>query len=96
VLAGMRRLRGTPFDLFGHTKERRLERRLIADYRATIRRVIADLRPDNQALAVEIAGLPEAIRGYGHVKRASMAAAKAREEVLVAALSHPAVRTAAE
>jgi indolepyruvate ferredoxin oxidoreductase len=96
ALAGMRRLRGTPFDLFGHTEERRLERRLIADYRATIRKVIIDLRPDNQALAVEIAGLPEAIRGYGHVKRASMAAAKAREEVLVAALSHPAVRTAAE
>ena len=96
VLARLRRLRGTPLDLFGHTEERRRERQLVSDYRATVRRIIVDLRPDNLALAVEIAGLPQAIRGYGHVKGASMAAAKAREEALLAAYRHPLVRSAAE
>ena len=96
VLARLRRLRGTPLDLFGHTGERRRERQLVSDYQATVRRIIVDLRPDNLALAVEIAGLPEAIRGYGHVKGASMAAAKAREEALLAAYRHPLVRSAAE
>ncbi len=96
VLARLRRLRGTPLDLFGHTQERRLERQLVGDYRATIRRIIADLRPDNQALAVEIASLPEAIRGYGHVKRASIAAVRAREEALLAAYRPPPVLVAAE
>ncbi len=68
VLARLRRLRGTPFDLFGRTQERRLERRLIADYEAILRELAASLDAENHALAVEIASLPEQIRGFGHIK----------------------------
>src|SRR3546814_8003539 len=58
VLAKLKGLRGTPFDIFGYSAERKLERRLIADYQAVIGEVLAKLTPDNHALAVE----PAAIR----------------------------------
>jgi indolepyruvate ferredoxin oxidoreductase len=84
-LARLRRLRGTPFDLFGHTQERRAERALISEYDAVIRELAASLSPDNHALAVEIASLPEQIRGFGHIKMRSIEKARAREVDLLAA-----------
>ncbi len=97
LLARLKRLRGTPFDMFGRTAERKHERRLIADYQAVIAELAAALTPDNHALAVEIARVPERIRGYGHVKERNLAAAKAREAALLAAFRSPASRaTAAE
>jgi indolepyruvate ferredoxin oxidoreductase len=75
ILAKLRGLRGSAFDIFGYTEERKIERRLIADYRTTIDELLVGLNRDNHALAVEIAQIPEHIRGYGHVKDRHLAAA---------------------
>jgi indolepyruvate ferredoxin oxidoreductase len=85
VLAKLRVLRGGPFDVFAHTTHRRLERALIADYERLVAELIERLAAGNHALAVELASLPETIRGYGHVKERNVAAAKARESELLAA-----------
>ena len=68
LLAKLKGLRGTAFDVFGYTGERKRERALIGEYRATIEELLKTLKADNLAQAVEIARLPEEIRGYGHVK----------------------------
>jgi indolepyruvate ferredoxin oxidoreductase len=72
VLAIRKRLRGTPLDPFGATRIRRLERHLVAEYRETIERLIRDFASIESATAVEIAELPGFIRGYEHVKLASV------------------------
>ena len=76
-------LRGTILDPFGYSAERRLERKLIADYEATLTELLAGLDADNHHLAVGIAAIPEKIRGFGHVKRRHLAAAKADEATLL-------------
>ncbi len=78
VLARLRRLRGTAFDPFGRTAERRTERQLIADYESTIDRLLDSLDAGRLPLAVHIASIPEDIRGFGHVKERNLAAARAR------------------
>jgi len=83
LLAAGRRLRGRWFDPFGHTGERRLERALARDYEATIDQMLATLGADRHALAVAVARVPEGIRGYGHVKLANLASAKARQRELL-------------
>ena len=96
LLSKLRGLRGTVFDVFGYTQERRMERRLIGEYEATIAELIGKLSSDNHALAVKIASIPEEIRGYGHVKERNLGVAKARQADLLAAFRSPeAVRTAA-
>ncbi|MFI4973910.1 MAG: indolepyruvate ferredoxin oxidoreductase family protein [Caulobacterales bacterium] len=82
VLAGLKRLRGGPFDLFAHTAERKMERGLLADYEAGLGRIAAGLTPARLVLAVKLAAVPDAIRGFGHVKDAAVAAAKAEEAKL--------------
>jgi len=85
VLAKMRRLRGTALDVFGRTAERRMERALAGDYEKLVDELVAALAPHNHALAVELAEIPEHIRGFGHVKERHLKAAKLREaELLVA------------
>ncbi len=84
VLAKMKGLRGTAFDIFGRTEERRTERALIAQYRQDIEAFLSGLDADSHALALEIARLPEQIRGYGHVKERHIQAARARREELLA------------
>jgi indolepyruvate ferredoxin oxidoreductase len=97
ALAKLKRLRGTMLDPFGHTEERRMERRLVSDYEALLRAITAALTPDNHALAVELAGTAERIRGYGHIKQQSVAQVKATEARLLARLQAPArVLAAAE
>ncbi|HXD04626.1 MAG TPA: indolepyruvate ferredoxin oxidoreductase family protein [Burkholderiaceae bacterium] len=83
VLARLKGLRGTPLDIFGRTHERRTERALIGEYRATIEELIAKLDAANLAQAVEIARIPEEIRGYGHVKERHLAAAREKWTRLV-------------
>jgi indolepyruvate ferredoxin oxidoreductase len=88
-LARMRSLRGRWLDPFGHSAERRAERRLIADYERTVEELLARLSAENYGLAVEIAQIPEQIRGYGHVKQRHLAVAKRREAELLAAFRAP-------
>jgi indolepyruvate ferredoxin oxidoreductase len=68
MLAKLKKLRGTAFDVFGRTEERRMERRLIGEYHDAVLSMLGKLTQDNHALAVEIAALPEKVRGFGHVK----------------------------
>ncbi|MFC5513076.1 indolepyruvate ferredoxin oxidoreductase family protein [Massilia jejuensis] len=90
VLAKLKGLRGTPFDVFGHTAERKTERALIAQYRETVASLLPKLSNENLAHAVAIASIPEDIRGYGHVKERHLAAARAKQAQLVAAFHQPA------
>ncbi len=84
VLARLKGLRGTPFDPFGRTEERKTERALITEYRDSIDEVLRTLGPANLALAVEIARVPEMIRGYGHVKARHLDAARPKWDALMA------------
>ncbi|MDR6534804.1 indolepyruvate ferredoxin oxidoreductase family protein [Variovorax soli] len=84
VLAKLKGLRGTAFDLFGRTEERKTERALIGEYRASIEELLSGLDAGNHALALEIASLPEQIRGYGHVKERNLKAARTRWADLMA------------
>ena len=72
LLKAMRRLRGTPLDLFGRTSLRRLERELIAEYRDLIEAELDGLTPDTYERAVKLAGLPDVVRGYEDVKLAGV------------------------
>ena len=83
ILSRLRRLRGTPFDIFGRSEERRLERRLIGDYETVLDEILLRLSPANHAVAVELASLPLEIRGFGHVKQANLTQVKAREAALL-------------
>jgi indolepyruvate ferredoxin oxidoreductase len=89
MLARLRGLRGTAFDPFGYTAERKMERRLVADYARTIERLLPALTAENAALAVEIASVPEQIRGFGHVKHAHLQPALRRQAELLARWSAP-------
>ncbi|WP_180982513.1 indolepyruvate ferredoxin oxidoreductase family protein [Methylocella silvestris] len=68
ALGRLKVLRGTPFDLFGYTRERRMERKLIVGYERALTEIAVTLTPDNHAIAVEFAELPQKVRGFGHVK----------------------------
>ncbi|HEX5122874.1 MAG TPA: DUF6537 domain-containing protein, partial [Rhodanobacteraceae bacterium] len=92
MLAKLKGLRGTALDVFGYTAERKGERRLIEEYFATVDTLLATLDHDNHALAVEIASIPEHIRGYGHVKERHLAAAMTRQNDLMAAWRQPQLR----
>jgi indolepyruvate ferredoxin oxidoreductase len=90
ILAKLKFLRGTPLDLFGRTEERRTERRLIGEYETLLAELEAGLNAGNHPLAVELASLPEQIRGFGHVKEANLKKVKAREAELLACWRSPA------
>jgi len=96
VLAKLKRLRGTPFDVFGASTERKGERRLIGEYEATVAELLEHLDGENRKLAVEIASVPEHIRGFGHVKRRHLDEAKRKEVALLTAFraSRPSARAA--
>ncbi len=85
LLAKFKGLRGTRFDPFAMTAERRAERALIASYRATVEEVLKGLGAANRGLAVEIAEIPLAIRGFGHVKERNLAQAQSRGKSLIEA-----------
>jgi indolepyruvate ferredoxin oxidoreductase len=85
LLARLKGLRGSAFDPFGRSEERRAERALIGEYRACIDELLAALMADNHAAAVEIARIPEQIRGYGHVKAKQLAQARRQWDERMAA-----------
>ena len=76
ILARLRFLRGTAFDPFGYTADRRLERQLIADYKAMVAGLLPSLSARTLNTAIRLALLPETMRGFGHVKQANVDKAK--------------------
>jgi indolepyruvate ferredoxin oxidoreductase len=72
VLARLKGLRGTPFDPFGYTRERRNERALRDRYLAFVRELATGLRMTNKDAALKLAQAPDQVRGYGHIKQAAM------------------------
>jgi indolepyruvate ferredoxin oxidoreductase len=96
LLKRFKGLRGTAFDVFGYTQERRMERALIGEYEECVERLLAALTPQNHALAVEIASLAEEMRGFGHIKKRNVEAARRkREELLTRFAAVPAGERAA-
>ena len=83
LLAQARRLRGTPLDFFGRTEERRLERELVDGYCRRIESLLPALTAERLKAATDIAALPLSMRGFGHVKLANVALARAREAELL-------------
>ena len=75
VLARFKFLRGTVLDPFGRSIERRLERELIDAYVGDVELILGHLSAGNRHTALNLARLPERIRGYGHVKESAMKAA---------------------
>ncbi|GGF45619.1 indolepyruvate ferredoxin oxidoreductase [Aliidongia dinghuensis] len=90
LLAHFKGLRGTLWDPFGRSEERRAERRLIGEYVAVVEEILSRLGADNHGTALELARIPERIRGFGHVKEANMAEAKRAEAALLAQFRSPA------
>jgi indolepyruvate ferredoxin oxidoreductase len=89
LLKRLKFLRGGAFDVFGRSEERRLERQWIADYFAALDQLLAGLSRDNHHLAVEIAEVPEHIRGFGHVKERHEKAAREQWLRLLEQWRHP-------
>lgn len=89
LLAKLKGLRGTAFDIFGRSAERQAERQLIEDYEILIVDLLANLTAANHATAVAIAELPEQIRGYGHVKEAAMARVATQQAALLTKFRTP-------
>ena len=89
LLSKLKGLRGGVLDIFGYTAERRMERQLIVDYSTQIDELLAGLDNENHALAVDIASIPEHIRGYGHVKERFHADAMKRQDDLLNAWRNP-------
>jgi indolepyruvate ferredoxin oxidoreductase len=89
LLAKLKGLRGTALDIFGYSAERKMERALIGEYKASMDEVLRLLTADNTALAVELARIPELIKGYGHVKERNVQAARAKWASLTAQLRAP-------
>jgi indolepyruvate ferredoxin oxidoreductase len=84
LLARLKGLRGTPLDVFGRSAERRTERQLIVEYEELVEELLAKLDRDNQAVALQLATLPEEIRGFGHIKENNLKAARAKWTELLA------------
>ena len=89
IMKRLKILRGTAMDLFGHTDERKMERRLRDEYLARIEKMLPDLNKANHELAVKIAEVPEHIRGFGHVKEAHVNKAEIQLDALMAQWPNP-------
>ena len=89
LLAKGKSLRGTAWDVFGYTHERKLERQMITDYERLLDEIIERLTPASHATAVALAGLPLDVKGFGHIKERNYKTAKAREAALLAELRNP-------
>jgi indolepyruvate ferredoxin oxidoreductase len=93
MLAKFRHLRGTMLDPFARTHDRKLDRELIANYERLVEEILAGLEAANHETAVELASIPEQIRGFGHVRERYLANARKREAALLDAFrrkAHPA------
>jgi indolepyruvate ferredoxin oxidoreductase len=75
ALSKLKFLRGTSLDLFGRTEERQTERALIQEYKDTVQELLVSLNAQNHSMAVNVAKVPEQIKGFGHVKERHIEAA---------------------
>ncbi len=91
ILAAMKGLRGTAFDPFGYHADRRRERRLLAEYESDLD-LIETMLPGRIEAAAALASVPALVRGYGHVRQASMEKAAAERARLVERLARDAAR----
>jgi len=89
VLARLKRLRATPFDIFGYSAERKMERELIRAYEADMELVLRDLTPDRLQSAIALAELPLQIRGFGPVKVENVHKARSQRDAVLAAFRAP-------
>ena len=89
VLAAMKGLRGTAFDVFGYSQERKQERALIAQYEQCLEQVVKHLDEGNYGVALELAKVPEEVRGYGHVKEPAIKKARSQLTQLLTQIEHP-------
>jgi indolepyruvate ferredoxin oxidoreductase len=92
LLSSLKGLRGTALDVFGYSAERKTERELIGQYKQSIEEVLPLLNAGNAATAIEIARIPERIKGFGHVKERNLAAARAKWDGLMTQLRQPQVQ----
>jgi indolepyruvate ferredoxin oxidoreductase len=86
VLASLKGLRATPFDIFGRTHDRREERQLISDYEGLAERVLSKLNKASAKTALDLLSLPEEIRGFGPIKAEAIARSRAKQAELLAKL----------
>jgi len=96
LLAAMRRLRGTAFDVFAHTAERRDERRLRTDYETLIGGLLSVLDAQTLPAAVALARLPTEVRGYGPIKAASVVAMEKKKAEILKTMRESGLALAAE
>ncbi|MFN3700710.1 MAG: indolepyruvate ferredoxin oxidoreductase family protein [Alphaproteobacteria bacterium] len=89
ILARLKGLRGTPFDIFGYTAERKMERDLIVKYEQTTDYLLKHLTAENLAVAAEILSIPDTIKGYGPVKHANSEKATALHSELMEKFNNP-------
>ena len=89
-LSKLKGLRGTAFDIFGKTIERKMEQSLITDYLSSMNLVLSKLNVDNKStllpMALELANIPESIKGFGHVKEKNVAVSRLKWDDLLTAL----------
>ena len=95
LLARLRGLRGTAFDVFGYTGERRTERALIGEYEQLVAQVTGGINEGSYALGVQLLSLPEKIKGYGHVKDRNLAEVRKEQATLLAKFAAPAAAASA-
>jgi len=94
ILAGMKRFRGTAFDVFGYSEERKMERQMISDYEAMIEDILSDLTSKNHRFATALARLPDEIRGYGPVKEQAIKKAEKTKLALLEQFRNPSSKAA--
>ena len=88
VLAKFRHLRGSAFDPFARSHDRKLDRELIADYERIVEEIVLNLDRSNHEAAIELAAIPDQIRGYGHVRERYLASARPRQATLLEDFRH--------
>ncbi|WP_018151765.1 indolepyruvate ferredoxin oxidoreductase family protein [Leeia oryzae] len=93
VLAKLKGLRGTPFDPFGYTAERKMERQLIKSYQEDVKSALALLNEQNRLQVQKFLRWPQEVRGFGHIKDESLVLARQKRDALLQQLSDQKITT---
>jgi indolepyruvate ferredoxin oxidoreductase len=87
ALRAARGLRGTPLDVFGYAKVRRVERELVAEYQGLVHTALEHLDAGSAEQVVELAGLPDLVRGYEDIKLAAVERFREKASALLAVIT---------